>query len=137
MQTVLTYLAILLTGLTLQAQNTIEVNISNLDNNDGNVKVGLYNDKASFLETVFKNDVVNISKKGAATVFTDVPDGIYAVSFFHDENNDGKFNMFMGTIPTEDYGCSNNARGMFGPPKWEDAKFEVKNGEVKIVTINL
>jgi len=137
MQTVLTYLAILFTGLTLQAQNTIEVNINNLDNDDGNVKVGLYNEKASFLEATYKSDVVKISKKSAATTFTNVPDGIYAVSIFHDEDNDGKLNMFMGTIPTEDYGCSNNAKGMFGPPKWEDAKFEVKNDEVKQISISL
>ena len=42
---------------------------------------------------------------------------------------------FLG-IPKEDYGCSNNARGTLGPPKWKDAKFELK-GQDKVITISL
>ena len=30
--------------------------------------------------------------------------------------------IFFG-IPKEAYGCSNNAKGFMGPPKYEDAKF--------------
>lgn len=37
MQTVLTYLALLLTGLILQAQNTLEVNLTGFDTNQGTV----------------------------------------------------------------------------------------------------
>jgi len=137
MQTVLLYVSLLLTGLVLQAQNTVEVSINNLSNNTGNVKVGLYNSKADFLEKVYKGEIATISDLKSKTTFTDIPDGIYAVSFFHDEDNDGEFDMFMGMIPTEDYGCSNNAKGRFGPPKWEDAKFELKNGQLKEINISL
>lgn len=38
-------------------------------------------------------------------------------------------------IPKEDYGCSNEASGFMGPPKWNDAKFELK--ENKVITITL
>lgn len=55
-----------------------------------------------------------------------MPDGVYAVSCFHDEDDDGVFDMYLGFMPKEDYGCSNGATGMFGPPKWEDAKFTLK-----------
>ena len=38
-------------------------------------------------------------------------------------------------IPKEDYGCSNNARGFMGPPKYNDAKFQLtgnKTIDIKI-----
>ena len=66
-----------------------------------------------------------------------IPDGVYAVSCYHDEDANGELNFFMGMYPTEDTGTSNNAPARFGPPKWEDAKFEVKNGEMKSFEINL
>ena len=37
-------------------------------------------------------------------------------------------------IPVEDYGFSNNASGLFGPPSWEDAKFRFSDNN-KIVEI--
>ena len=34
-------------------------------------------------------------------------------------------------IPSEDYGCSNGARGFMGPPSYKDAKFSV-NKDLKM-----
>ncbi len=137
MQTIINYFALLLTGMFLQAQNTVEVTMSNFSNDNGTVKVGLYNNEGTWLEKEFKAEDSKINNKTAKVIFTDVPDGVYAVSCFHDEDNDGKFKMFMGMIPVEDYACSNGATGMFGPPKWSDAKFELKNEETKKVPIKL
>ena len=83
------------------------------------------------------NKKSKIENEMATVTFTNVPDGDYAVSCFHDEDDNGKLNMFMGMMPTEDYGTSNNAPANFGPPKWIDAKFEVKDGETKTFEINL
>ena len=41
----------------------------------------------------------------------------------------------MFGIPSEDYGFSNNAKGTFGPPKYDDAKFNLI--ENKVIKINL
>jgi uncharacterized protein (DUF2141 family) len=114
----------------------ITVNIENLNSNEGKLLVGLYNTEADFLKNRYKDAVISIKNNKATLVFEDVPVGIYAVSFVHDENNNGKMDTnFMG-IPKEDYGCSNNAKGTFGPPKWKDAKFELKD-ENKLITISL
>ncbi|MFC7357553.1 DUF2141 domain-containing protein [Jejudonia soesokkakensis] len=137
MQTVITYLAIIFGAMLMSAQNTVEVHISNLSSNDGNVKVGLYNSAATFLEKQYKGAVILIENKKASVTFSEIPDGVYAVSFYHDEDEDNEFDMIMGMIPKEDYGCSNNAKGMFGPPKFEDAKFELTNGMIKKVDISL
>lgn len=45
--------------------------------------------------------------------------------------------MVFGFYPTEATGTSNNAPARFGPPKWADAKFEVRNNVVLKMEINL
>lgn len=137
MQTVITYLLFLIAGTAIQAQNTIEVSLTDFKNNKGTVRVGLYNTEGDFLDKTYKSLSSAIANKEAKVTFTDIPDGTYAISSFHDADDDGELKMFMGMIPSESYGCSNGARGYFGPPKWEDAKFEVKDGEVHKLEIEL
>lgn len=137
MQYVIFYISLLLTGVVLQAQNTIAVQMTNFDNDLGTVRVGLYTSEATWLEKEARTLVAEIKGQEANVRFTNVPDGTYAVSCFHDEDNDGVFDMFLNFLPREDYGCSNGAVGRFGPPKWQDAKFEVSNGTIRRLTINL
>ncbi len=137
MQTVLFYIMLLLTGMVLRAQNTVEVSLRDFSNDNGHVRVGLYNDAGLFLDKSFKTERTEISDREAKVRFTDLPDGVYAISCYHDEDDNGELNMFMGVIPSEPYGTSNNARGFFGPPKWEDAKFELKGGELRKLDINM
>ena len=105
----------------------ITVNIENLDSNTGHIYIALYNTETSFLSEGYKSNISSIENKSCTIVFKDIPKGIYAISFFHDENENKKMDTNFLGIPSEDYGCSNNATGFMGPPKWEDAKFEVKN----------
>lgn len=130
MQTVITFLTLLLTGLFTQAQNTIEVTMSGFDNNDGTAMIALYDSEKNYLEKRLLGKLSPIENQEAKVSFSDIPDGIYAISVVHDEDNNGKLNMVMGIYPSEETGASNNAPANFGPPKWEEAKFEVKNGQL-------
>ena len=113
----------------LNAQNNIEVEITNFKSNKGFVLVSLHNTEGSFLKEEFIGKKSEIKDGKVVLEFNDVPDGTYAISLFHDEDDNGEMNTnFMG-FPQENYGVSNNAPANFGPPKWKDAKFEVKNGE--------
>jgi uncharacterized protein (DUF2141 family) len=77
-----------------------------------------------------------IQGRTAQLEFADVAPGEYALSVFHDENGNGQLDTrFMG-IPKEPFGASNDARGRFGPPKFDDARFVVDQGVVEL-TINL
>ena len=67
---------------------------------------------------------------GTSTFEYKLPAGQYAVGIFHDVNLNNKMdNNFLG-LPREQYGFSNNARALFGPPSFEDAAFEL-NGVTK------
>lgn len=119
-----------------ETTHNINVEINGLKSSDGQLLVGLYNTETSFLKEQYKANVVTIDNNKSVLLFKNVPNGTYAVSFVHDKNKNGKMDKnFMG-IPKEDYGCSNNAKGFMGPPKWEDAKFELK-GTDKSITISL
>ena len=129
MQTVLTYFTILLTGFLLQAQNTINVEMSGFESNDGKAVVGLFNEEETFLRDANWKQVSDINNQTATATFKDVPDGIYAISVYHDENDNEKLDLIMGMMPKEDTGTSNNPKIKMGPPKWEDSNFEIKGNQ--------
>ena len=63
---------------------------------------------------------------GTSTFEYELPAGQYAVGIFHDLNLNNKMdNNFLG-LPKEQYGFSNNARALFGPPSFEEAAFELR-----------
>ncbi|WDQ18964.1 DUF2141 domain-containing protein [Rhodopirellula sp. P2] len=57
----------------------------------------------------------------------------FAIAAFHDTDNDGALSRNQFGIPAERYGFSNNARGKFGPPDFEEAVIDrPENGETPI-----
>lgn len=111
------------------------INFTGFDNDEGIVRVALSNSAANYLEDKsFKAISSNIKDKLASVEFNDLPFGEYAVSAYHDEDNDEELGTGMFGIPTEGYGFSNNARGSFGPAEYEDAKFFIKD---KTTTISI
>jgi len=136
--TILT-IAILFTGiLCTNAQEetfNLTVNVAGLNSNNGKLLIGVYSTKENFLKKQFKSDIIKIMDKKAIVTFKNIPKGEYAVSFVHDENDNKKMDTNFFGIPKEDYGCSNNATGFMGPPKYEDAKFQLtenKTIDIKI-----
>jgi len=64
----------------------------------------------------------------------DIPFGEYSfLAFLDNDNNEMLSANFIG-IPKEPFGFSNNARGKFGPPKWDDAlvNFTKRNQKISI-----
>lgn len=121
------YIAVFVFSLTriTQESNTLTIQFKKLGNKKGKLFVALYNSESTFLKKEYKGIIVEIKNGKATAVFKDVPKGIYAVSSFHDKNNNGKMDAnFMG-IPQEDYATSNDAKGFMGPPKFKDAKFKI------------
>ncbi|MCM4159915.1 DUF2141 domain-containing protein [Antarcticibacterium flavum] len=119
------------------AQNTIEVEITNFDNNTGVAFIGLYNSEGAFLKTLYKGEKAEIKNRKVVLTFEDIPNGTYAISAFHDADENGELTTNFIGIPKEKYGASNNAPSRFGPPKWKDARFEVRNGETVYQKIEL
>lgn len=112
----------------VSAQNVnLTVSVSGLKNNVGILKVGLYNSDGTFLKSIYKSIRSEIKENGAKVTFEGIPKGEYAISAYQDENNNGKLDRDEMGIPSEDFACSNNAKGYMGPPEYQDAKFNIDN----------
>jgi uncharacterized protein (DUF2141 family) len=131
MTKIITAIALFVCSL-LSAQNVnLTVAVSGLKSNTGLVKVGLYNSDGTFLNATYKSITSAIKNNGATVTFVGIPKGDYGISAYQDENSNGKLDKNLIGIPSEDFACSNNAKGFMGPPKYEDAKFSI-NKNLKI-----
>lgn len=117
----------------------IRVMVKDLENEKGYVHFAMYNsaenfpnEKGKFLglkkrTNEVKNNGINIKN---------LKSGKYAIAIFHDENSNEKFDSFLG-IPIEQYGFSRNPKIFLSPPAFKDSFFELKEGTVTEIMINL
>lgn len=129
-----------ITSLVNAQENTFEltVEISGMETDKGKVFLALYNSKENFLKSSKTTKGTNaVVKNGKAIAyFKGLQKGEYAISLFHDENDNNKMDTKIFGIPKEPYGFSNNAKGFMGPPKYKDCKFLVDNHKTISITIN-
>src|SRR6185295_8341856 len=100
-------------------------------NAQGVVRCGLFTENG-WLKTPVQAAVATIHGGAALCVFKGVAKGVYGISAFHDENDNGKLDTNFIGLPTEDYCASRDARGSFGPPKFADAKFSYTGGSKRL-----
>ncbi|MFZ4523753.1 MAG: DUF2141 domain-containing protein [Bacteroidales bacterium] len=115
------------------------INISGLRSDKGKCLLYLYNNKKGFPNDVKKainSAMGNILNGKSTIVLKDIPDGEYAIGVIHDENGNGKMDTNFIGMPEEGVGVSNNAKGHFGSPSYEDSKFHV-NRKSLIMTITI
>jgi uncharacterized protein (DUF2141 family) len=116
----------------------IHVDVIGLRNNKGKVLCSLFSSAIGFPKKDDKavaHYTAEISNRQASCQFVGVHPGTYAISAFHDENSNGKLDTnFMG-IPREGVAASNDARGRLGPPKFDDAAFQVSGDQVSLKII--
>lgn len=63
--------------------------------------------------------------------FAGVAPGRYAVTVFHDENRNGRLDMFLG-VPREGFGFSRNPVIRFGPPKFQQVGIDLGAGQTRL-----
>ena len=83
-----------------QNKYDLEIIVKDLSNNKGKVYVGVYNSEEQFLKNVFLGNISKINQSEAIVVFKNVPEGVYAVTAFHDENNNNKLDTNIFGIPS-------------------------------------
>ena len=121
---------LLMVGAAQAAMLTVAV--SNCESDQGCVSVALYNPdtRQNFASGrgYYQGQQANIANGTAQVVFSDIPDGKYAVAAFHDLDCSGTIKKNFWGIPQEMYGFSNN----YGKsPDFDLARFSV-SGDTKI-----
>lgn len=113
----------------------LTVIVENVKNAEGMVRVGLFNNPATFPKTPLVGQTIDAKAAKANTVsltFKSVTPGTYAVSAYQDINGNQKVDKNFVGMPVEPYGFSKNARGMFGPPTFDDAHLDIGSNNLSI-----
>jgi uncharacterized protein (DUF2141 family) len=133
-------LALMLGGAALAAQARaadLTVRIGPIDADEGTLYVAVFGSGANFPREVRHGLQIPASLRGRdgtlRAVFADLPPGRYALTVFHDKDGNGKLTANLMGQPTEPYAFSNDAKGAFGPPRFEDAAFDLPPDGASVV----
>lgn len=118
--------ALLLAALPASAA-TVEVRVSNVAAGKGKINVAVC-DRERFLKQCAYHASVPAQAGETVIGFKDIPPGTWAVLAYQDENGNNQLDRNFLGIPTENYGFSRDAAGRFGPPGFDDAAIEVREG---------
>ena len=112
------------------AQLTLTVQGMGTSNDKGTLRCLIFNNANGFpkeVDAAIQHDNGTITGNTGTCTFENLSPGVYAVSLYHDKNNDEKLNKNLVGMPTEKYGFSNNAFEAFSPPSFQKAAFELKS----------
>ncbi|MDR1593923.1 MAG: DUF2141 domain-containing protein [Prevotellaceae bacterium] len=128
------FMLMLLVASGLNAQNKLTIVIDGIEKLQGQILVGVY-DSAGFLRKAAYGVIVKADKNEVTVVIDSIATGKYAVSIFHDENDNYKLDTGQFGIPIEKTGLSNNAKSKTGPPKFNDCAFKLEEDAVIYITL--
>ena len=115
----------------------LRVQLSGIEKNDGVVRVALFSDEHAFESNQPTRQAKTPARvEGVWVAFENVVPGQYGISAFQDVNNNEKLDTSFIGLPKEPYGFSQNARGKFGPPGFNEIAVEI-GSEPETVKINL
>lgn len=117
---------------------TLSLTVKNITSVKGNIMLAVFSSSTDFpnSENAEQRLVFPISQKNPTVTIKGLKVGQkYALALYHDENNNKTLDKNLFGLPTEKYGFSNNARGAFGPPDFEEAAFVFNGKSVHSVTL--
>lgn len=125
------YLLVFLLGSIFMQAQTLNLNIKvgGISETKGKLMYRIRNAKG----VEITKGVQTVENK-TETISLQLAAGKYAIALFHDANDNDELDRGFTGIPTELYGFSNNARGMFGPPDLEDQLISLEtNKTIKVL----
>ncbi|MEO1136069.1 MAG: DUF2141 domain-containing protein [Pseudomonadota bacterium] len=117
------------------AANEIRIVVTGVEQSAGLVTADLFpNKQDGFLRGRGRLHQVRFAAKAPVTKFCiQAPEpGLFAMSAYHDENANTKFDKTGLGLPAEPWGISNNPKVRFGPPPVEKALFEVGDNPARV-----
>ena len=135
---VLTLPAALASGAEVAADAAVEespqirIRVTGLRNDEGRLVCGLFVEDNWLRTGAVPGEGGEIEQGTAVCRFRDVAPGTYAISAYHDEDDDGRLDTGFMRIPKEGTAASHNAYRRFGPPRYRDAKFDYAGGVLEL-----
>jgi uncharacterized protein (DUF2141 family) len=132
-------LVLLLSPLISLAQQTgnIHLTIQHIENEKGTLRVALFTENDKFLdEPSWSKDIASGGREIIEIDFENIPFGTYAISIFHDLDDNGELDANFIGIPKEPVGFSNDYQPKMGPPKFKGAKFDLAQKKL-LLSVNM
>lgn len=120
----------LCTLLSLRAADLV-VRVTGIASAQGEIGCALYSSAGGFPMDPAKASGVWVKAQTDAVEcrFAGLRPGAYALAVSHDLNGNRKTDTNFVGMPKEAWGVSNNVRPRMRPPRFEEARFEIKDGE--------
>ncbi len=116
--------------------DTLSMKIDNIQDDNGTIMISIGDATAFDRKGPNALQIILPARVGSVSFTTDaLPAGTWAARILHDENGNNEMDSNMVGMPKEPWGMSNNARGNFGPPKFEDARFELKGDTALVIKV--
>ena len=110
----------------LKRPYAIQVFVSDVRSGFGNVSADLHgDDPEKFLDEELMGTRVAATEGTTLLCLWATKPGTYAISVYHDENDNRRFDKSWLGLPAEPFGVSNNPGFRFGPPSHGEAVFTV------------
>jgi len=120
-------------ALTTATAADLTITVDGARNTNGALALALFNSESSFPRAPLAIASARMRARQEATfTFHDLAPGMYAISAYHDENDNGKLDADAIGFPTEGLGFSNDARITTGPPAFAKAAFELRDEKKKV-----
>jgi uncharacterized protein (DUF2141 family) len=113
-----------------QDKGQLTVSFENYEEPQGVIYIAVF-EKDNFLRQPKETSMLKVKAEGNQVTFEDLAYGEYAVSVFHDLNDNKQFDMDENQIPAEPWAMSGTVNPM-QMPTWESAKFEFKAEEQEV-----
>ena len=121
----------------LASAGTLTVALEDIKKTQGEIRIGVFDAEGYETGKAVAGANVTVDEATETVTIEGLEPGEYGLKMFHDVDGDGEMNTNPFGMPTEPYAFSNNAKGRFGPAKWDAAKFTVTaEGASQTISIN-
>jgi len=108
-------------------RGTLEVTVTGFESEAGLLAIALFANADDYATqtNAIRRAWLAIDDGQSHWVVEDLPEGDYALIAYQDLNGNEQIDMRIFGMPKEPVGVSNDARGIFGPPRFKAASFRV------------
>ena len=132
MRTGAALLLLLLAAMVRADTGTLIVEVQDLEFNEGKVRFALFDSDENFFKEAVAYGDIDVADNSAMWIVNNLPFGTYAVTVHHDVNDNGEMERRWFGKPKEPTGASTNPSLRFGPPTFENSRFEFATTEMTL-----
>ena len=100
----------------------------------GNVRVGVFDSSATWLEgeKALARAVTKAAQPATVVTIDGLKPGTYAVALYHDENGNAKHDRNFLGVPVEGFGFTRNPTVVLSPPSFAECSVEVPEAGAEV-----